>query len=387
MLSTLCTLGLAAAMWMSCVASPDLSGTQFRCSDGVCPDGYTCDDQALCVIDTSFDAMHPVADAMEDANANGFKSDIVVGEVGDELSNFPLRVHLNTTRIDFASTSTAGADLFFTDANGTILSHEIERWSPPDAEVWVLVPQLTDGTVISMHFGSTGMANNGLVWEAYRAVWHLGETLNTSVCGDPISDTGTMATEGRIGSARDFSAGYLDLGTCDLLQSSGQVTVSAWVRQEGGACEGNCAVFGASVGQAPPSSRVGLETVNAGGPHLVIRHDDAALGTTNTVPDPLVLGVWTHVVGTIDLAADRTALYVNGSEVSVTANLGLTGVFDAPPSLTVAIGIDEGLTRGAFPGAIDEVRVQLVAQTSTWIAAQFRSQSDTLLSFGASTPK
>ncbi len=385
-------LGVAVAALASCVVNPDLSGTQFRCSNAVCPDGYVCNAQAICVRETFFDAALPDPDAVvlvPDASTNGFKSDIVVGEVGAVLSNFPLRVHLDTTRIDFASTRPGGADLFFTDASGTILSHEIERWSPPVAEVWVLVPQLTDGTVISLHFGTNGMSNTESVWEEYRAVWHLGETLNTTVCNAAITDTGTVSTPGFIGSARNFSAGYLDFGSCDLLENSSQATVSAWIRQDGGPCVGNCAIVGASVAVGTPNkSRVGLETINTAGPNLIIRHDDS-LETAFTTSDPVptTLGAWTHVVGTADLAADRMVLYVDGALVSIREGIGLTGTFDAPASLKVAIGIDEGLLDGAFPGAIDEVRVQLVAQTSTWIAAQFRSQSDTLLSFGAVTPK
>ena len=57
------------------------------------------------------------------------------------LQDFPVLVKLDSSRVDYSQTQDNGEDLRFYDADGTLLSHEIETWNESgDSFVWVKVP-------------------------------------------------------------------------------------------------------------------------------------------------------------------------------------------------------------------------------------------------------
>jgi hypothetical protein len=65
-------------------------------------------------------------------------------ESTENLTNFPVLVKLDSTRIDYSKTKDNGEDIRFTDSDGTtLLSHEIEQWNESgDSFVWVKVPNI-----------------------------------------------------------------------------------------------------------------------------------------------------------------------------------------------------------------------------------------------------
>ena len=72
--------------------------------------------------------------------------------ITETLNDFPVLVTLNSSRINYNQTQDAGQDLRFTDANGNILDHEIEKWDEAATSyIWVRVP-----TITSTASGSTG---------------------------------------------------------------------------------------------------------------------------------------------------------------------------------------------------------------------------------------
>jgi uncharacterized repeat protein (TIGR01451 family) len=74
---------------------------------------------------------------------------------GRQVSGFQVKITLDSS-FDFAHTQPAGSDLRVTDQDGvTQIPFWIESWSPPQATVWVKLPQLPpSGTFIYFYYGN-----------------------------------------------------------------------------------------------------------------------------------------------------------------------------------------------------------------------------------------
>ena len=99
------------------------------------------------------------------------------------LTDFPVLVALDPSRIDYSICAPGGADLrFFAADDATPLPYEIETWNAGGrSAVWVRVPSipaLADGN-IWMHYGdpnATDMSNPPGVWSSeHVVVWHLSQ--------------------------------------------------------------------------------------------------------------------------------------------------------------------------------------------------------------------
>src|SRR4029453_12282439 len=64
--------------------------------------------------------------------------------IGEALTDFPILVRLDPSRIDYSAVQPNGADLRFIDADGvTVLNYEIATWNPNGVStVWVKVPRV-----------------------------------------------------------------------------------------------------------------------------------------------------------------------------------------------------------------------------------------------------
>lgn len=73
-------------------------------------------------------------------------------------------------------------------------------------------------------------------------------------------------------------------------------------------------------------------------------------------PQPVRLGVWTHVAGVYDSAARELRLYVDGHQV---AARGTGALWPATGGFTIGRGKVDGAAAEFFPGAVDEARVDV----------------------------
>ena len=107
------------------------------------------------------------------------------GYTGTEtLTDFQALIRLSENRYGFryadCADSERGSDIWFSDAGGTVLPHEIDTWNTSGAsDVWVKIPALTRGTKVVMHYGETRTteqiaASSANVWEGFIGVWHMG---------------------------------------------------------------------------------------------------------------------------------------------------------------------------------------------------------------------
>ena len=100
----------------------------------------------------------------------------------ENLTNFPVLVKLDSTKIDYSNTQDSGQDIRFTDSDGTtLLSYEIEEWNETaTSSIWVKVPQIdasSNTDHIYMYYGNTA-ATDGQgatsVWgQNFKGVWHM----------------------------------------------------------------------------------------------------------------------------------------------------------------------------------------------------------------------
>ena len=109
-----------------------------------------------------------------------------------------------------------GSDLLFFDpADGGLLAHEIESWSPTVADVWVRVPEIRPGDVdqfVWMYYGNEAATpgEGASPWVGYRAVLHMSGPEDTPFA-DVSPDEVKVIARGAL-SAADRGPGASGLG-------------------------------------------------------------------------------------------------------------------------------------------------------------------------------
>jgi biopolymer transport protein ExbB len=302
------------------------------------------------------------------------------------LQNFPVRVSLDATRIDYAKTQDAGQDLRFVDADGaTVLAHEIEVWDETGtSEVWVRVPQIDElsaSDFIWMYFDNAAAPdgqNPSLVWDPdHVAVFHLGEPDTGGVVSDSSSGVnhGTVfngaifGSTGKIGKAIAFDGvdDYASLGNTGFNPAAG--TVEAWVYIDTLPAVVRGYIF-SHFTPAPTSNRI----------YVFVRPDQlwgTGMGSTFDLVtgSALVTGEWIYLV----LAWD-------GTNVSGYKN-GLLDFGSTPYADLTTVGDIRAMSwNGAdefTDGTLDELRISRTFRSEHWISAQHSSIMDTFIAYGS----
>ncbi|MBQ6140858.1 MAG: DUF2341 domain-containing protein [Kiritimatiellae bacterium] len=101
------------------------------------------------------------------------------------LQNFQALVKLSAVNdygFDYdACAAQDGSDLWFTDASGNVIPHEVDTWTHGgDSFVWVKIPEVVDAsTKITLHYGdlSAKETTTDGVWTGFAGVWHMNGTV------------------------------------------------------------------------------------------------------------------------------------------------------------------------------------------------------------------
>jgi hypothetical protein len=169
-------------------------------------------------------------------------------KVGDNLTDFPVLVSLNSDADLASDARNDGYDILFTSANGTTkLNHEIEQFDGNTGKLiaWVGVTSLSSSadTIIYMYYGNPSSAdqqNPTGVWNSsYQAVWHLKETSGgsgamkdstTNANNGTDVNSPTLGAAGKIGNGTGFDGtnDYIRVGDAASLDLSGDFTVQLW---------------------------------------------------------------------------------------------------------------------------------------------------------------
>jgi heme-binding NEAT domain protein len=315
----------------------------------------------------------------------------------ENLTDFPVLVKLDSGNIDYAKTQNAGQDLRFVDSDDTTeLDFEIEEWNESGTSyVWVEVPQI-DGSsstdFIYMYYGNTGASDGQDVagtWNSgYEAVLHLHDDfLDSTSHNNDGTNYGSTDAAAQFADGQDFDGSNDRVDTADIsaIENSSYLTYTAWAKPS--ALADWRGVIAKSQNQ---SYRAGMHLSGGslGGNNDVILtfgNGSATYGYTNA--NIISAGVWHHWAmvfdGTQTGNSNRLKFYLDGVEQTVT----YSGTIPATsPNNTTPLQIASGEGSLYWDGVIDEARVASVARSADWIAAQYLSQTDALITYADAPP-
>ncbi len=340
---------------------------------------------------------------------------------GGALADFPVGLVIPAGTIDAASVRADGGDIRFVDAAGHVLARDLEAWDPNGVSVvWVNLPSVpVPTTPIYMYYGSPGATANPTdretVWKApYAAVWHFSGKADDATSNHYDGTGNATFAAGKLGQAAQFSAAqrsHIAIGPAtSLARGTDAVTLSGWEKTANIAPTGWGVVLGIGI-KAPTgdTSRAvidiwgknSLYTRGAQPPPLYeaiyaeINPDEVGGGwefahsPINTVP----AGVWHYVTAVFDAKGKAITIYTDGVQVGgplvIPGGGGASGpgtwkssTFSTTAPGQVQIGAQEDLSHGFYDGLVDELRIESVARSPQWVAAQAIAVSGNALTLG-----
>jgi len=136
-------------------------------------------------------------------------------DIDSTLTNFPMRVLLNSSNFNFANSLSTGEDITFKDNSDTLLDFEMVYFDATNhlAEYYVKVPSISSSTDTSfkMYYGKSGetsLENVSNVWtNDFEIVVHMGvATLYDSTGNYSLTTHGTtLQVDSTYGKKRDFN--------------------------------------------------------------------------------------------------------------------------------------------------------------------------------------
>lgn len=302
-----------------------------------------------------------------------------------QLSNFPLLVKLNPTRINYSLCAGGGADLRFFDADGvTPLDYEIERWNPASQSViWVRVPQIDAGSTsdsIVMVYGNataTAGANPTGVWSAeYKAVYHMADGNDATANGNHATAVSnvTFSSTAQLGGKGQFTSAlnpYITVPVSGLTTAQG--TIEAVVDMQTAPTGGNYRFAFSHTNTG--NERIYLGSYNSGRAFFGTLGDNVTGVTSATT---FTLSALTHV--SITYTGLNFTLYFNGVQTDTGTATGHTGIL---ASANIGNYGATPTTAWAWDGFIHEIRVLNTAKSAAYMQANNRAITDTYVSFGA----
>lgn len=310
---------------------------------------------------------------------------------GTNLTDFPVLVKVDSSRIDYSKTQSSGQDIRFVDPSdpNTVLPYEIETWNESgDSYIWVKVPQINASSTtdyIWMYYDNASASDGqdeGNVWNSnFAAVYHQEETTGTTLFDSTLNDNNAAKVSstspnpgtGKVGGAQVYSGSGSKATAPDSnsLDMASDLTVSAWVNAS--ALNSWGAIL-CKDGSFAPNYCVQLDADNSNKFQLNYTSSFTAVDST-TIP---VTGTWYYITGSIDDTTNTGKIYVNG------VLEGTSGSFTAtPPVNTSGLDIGTDVNDEYWAGTIDEVRVSSGVESADWIKADYLTQTDAMNSFGS----
>jgi hypothetical protein len=328
-----------------------------------------------------------------------------------DFANFPVAMKIPANTIDPAAAGVAGADVRFVDASGNPLTRDTESWDTQGAAiVWLKLPTLAidSAAPVYMYYGAANgtpppAGDRQAVWPApYAAVWHFAGKADDATMNHFDGAT-VQATfdAGKLGQAAKFNGAAHDhIGLprgIAIISGAQAVTESAWIKT-GAIDKGS---FGAvlAIGTADKTGDLGRTQLYVwgssasypfGGQPLhnalygEINPDEVSSGWDFVASpvDTIHPGQWHYITVVFDAKGKSTSVYVDGAMVAgpletpghgggaSRAGTWTHTAFPTTPTDRVVIGALEDVSHGYFDGLIDELRVETVARSAPWIAAQ-----------------
>ncbi|OHD66459.1 MAG: hypothetical protein A2096_05030 [Spirochaetes bacterium GWF1_41_5] len=309
---------------------------------------------------------------------------------GQDLTNFPLLIHISNNENVKNYCSSNGNDIFFTLIDGiTRLNHEMEYFNLSDGELytWVGVPLLSstqkESNIIYMYFDKTKISsqeNASNVWKAdYSAVWHFNESAgpqahdSTSNTNTGTADSGvTFNVPGKIGKCYDFDGINPDISVTDSadfdsldIENNVNFTLSAWIKTT----STNATIMANRGGASYPGYDLRISEDKL---KMYLKDDNDAAHLTYTSPSSSFSdGSWRYITAVFD-RSNKFNCFING------VSFGTTDISTRNSHLTnrynFIIGRLTATANPAFSNFMDEVRVVKALRSAGWIMTEFSNQ-------------
>lgn len=315
------------------------------------------------------------------------------------FTDFPVLISM--THADLKDTGNSGhvgqadgGDILFTNAAGTKLHHEIEKYDPATGELiaWVEVSTLDfdDNTQLYVYYGYAAAANQWDIsgaWDSgYTAVYHMNQdpsgsapqllnsennTLQGTSVGSMVS--GDVVT-GKIGNAIDFDDTNDRIDTTDN-HTGNTITLSAWINPRTvDTGDWDTVFMRANSATNWIDWQLYSNDIDHGdGPAFKLNeNDDQVVDANEYAANTTVLSTstWYHLVGTYD--GTTITLYKNGTSIDTTTCTSCT-IPDSNRAFT--IGGNE-VWGEYFDGQIDEARISTTARSGDWVATEYNNQNN-----------
>ncbi len=302
------------------------------------------------------------------------------------VSDFPVLVQIDDTRVDLTRLDANRRELLFFDEGGNALDYYVDDVDADGTSwVWVRLPELPGGTsgpdgVFWMYYDSPttppaltqneGFAAANAVWnDDWRAVVTLDSVNRMAIDRYPISYQGNNGgdVDGRIGSARYFDDDYVQFEGAENDFDLDVLTVSAWVRRSGWSEQWAPVIAKGDdawrLHRRQNSNTITLSYDRAN------NHNNVNPPANGNVPN----NTWTHIHATYE-SGGRLRVYIDGVVVTDVDDNG--DIRNRPQRVRIGNNQDSGRF---WRGEIDHVTVQDVAREPDWVTIDHASHTDTLV--------
>ena len=318
------------------------------------------------------------------------------------LQNFQALVKLSAENgygFDYSACAAQdGSDLWFTDADGTVIPHEIDTWTHGgDSFVWVKIPEIVDAsTKITLHYGdlSAKQTTDDSVWTGFASVWHMKESGATTepdmtgngLDGTPMGakpDTNMKSADGKVGKCRNpttYDSGLHIPAYCGKLSSPAKFTISGWWYFDSWGPRSDNEVYSRIYAHDSDMWRLSLYKAFGPGKIQAIRSGGGEMSWSKYDNAPGVAtfnGNWRYVAVVHD--GKNVTLYIDG--VSKYSKYTYTYTFSSANSNNdygFTIGNEYGYAtqnKRCWVGKYDEVRMADGALSADRIAADYKTMN------------
>jgi hypothetical protein len=310
----------------------------------------------------------------------------------ETFAAFPVRIRLDAERLPDGLARADGDDLRFVDADQrTVLPHEVEVFAPAGSELWVGVPELAAETTktIWLYVGNpaaTAAEQPDGVWpaETYRLVLHMADARDSTANGNDPVDNATTSAAGVIGPARGFATAtqshYFIADAPSLHPLSIGVTISSWQRHQGFATKSKHATIARPTPDGTSADDFFLGTFEGA---LYLEPSTQLTDRVIMTGGTIVEDAWYHLAFVVQDNLVAKA-YVDGA-FTIETPLDAALKDSARP---IVVGADIDASTGDTPnddwvdGTLDEIRIETAARSPAWVAAQYRSMTDAIQTYG-----
>lgn len=326
----------------------------------------------------------------------------VSGYTGEtELTDFPVLVRISEDSIDgfdYDECAEGGADISFSLADGTVLSHEIEQWNTEgESLVWVKLPTLDASTnffYIRWNDETPPENDPSAVWSSYVAVLHGGNAITNAIEDgvEAIAGSGSVIAlddsgfiGGGIRKSVNKAIGINVVNPYSKLTSGKQFSVSAWFKRSGNGGN-NKGTHILAANRPAWDSELGFLFLQEQGQYISV----ASKGAHNWSNGKYILidQTWGHTGFTYDGEVGALTSYYNG--IADMSKNNTPQLYNANVAYWTFGSYMNTASDDSYKGDIDEIRIYNGTASADWMKAEYDSMADdSFLLFGValeSTP-